>query len=109
MKVKKTKSDHFRKIKQVKAKKLGGEFGAIIENKPENYPPIGDWKNSVFLVNEKCVGCTQCEKHCPEGAISMKQIGEKKVAVIDPEFCKGCGICKGVCPLGAVEVVESKN
>ncbi len=104
--IKKTKSNHFRKIKKGGDSKLGKEFGAIIENNPANYPNIGDWKNSIFTVGKKCIGCTQCVQHCPESAIMMKKIKGKMVAVIDPEFCKGCGICKNVCPVAAIEISD---
>lgn len=104
--IKETKSAHFKKIAEEKKPELGTEFGAVIENKEEKYPPTGGWKSAVFTVNEKCIGCGKCVRHCPEAAIIMKEIGGKKVAVIDSEFCKGCGICKGVCPVSAI---ESKN
>ncbi len=100
--IKQAKSDHFKKLVKKLPNKKGVEFGAVIENKTDNYPNTGDWKNSVFSVNEKCIGCGLCEKHCPEATISMKMIGDKKKAEIDPEFCKGCGICASVCPVGAI-------
>lgn len=100
--IKQTKSSHFNKLAK-KTSKKGSEFGAVIANKPENYPCIGGWKGALFSVNEKCIGCGMCEKHCPEATIMMKMIGEKKRAVIDPDFCKGCGICASVCPVAAID------
>ncbi len=101
--IKETKSNHFKKI-TAKTSSKGQEFGAAIKNKEENYPKTGGWKNAIFCVNEKCIGCGMCEKHCPEATIRMKMIGDKKKAKIDPEFCKGCGICANVCPVGAIDV-----
>ncbi|MBT3356052.1 4Fe-4S binding protein [bacterium] len=105
--IKQTKSTHFRKIaaktKQEKTQ-MGKELGAAIENKAEKYPSIGEWKSSIFTVKEKCIGCEMCVKHCPEAAITTKEIGDKKRAEIDQSFCKGCGICENVCPVEAIEV-----
>lgn len=100
--IKQTKSKHFKELTE-KTSKKGREFGAVIENEQENYPRIGGWKGALFGVNEKCIGCGMCERHCPEATIMMKTIGEKKHAVINPNFCKGCGICASVCPVAAID------
>jgi pyruvate ferredoxin oxidoreductase delta subunit len=100
--IKQTKSKHFNRLAK-KASPKGGEFGAIIENEQENYPRIGGWKDALFSVNEKCIGCGMCEKYCPEATIRMKMIGDRKYALINPEFCKGCGICASVCPALAID------
>lgn len=100
--IKQTKRKYFNGLAK-KVSKKGSEFGAIIENKQENYPQIGGWKDILFSVSEKCIGCGMCEKHCPEATIRMKMIGNKKHALINPEFCKGCGICASVCPVAAID------
>ena len=50
--------------------------------------------HSVTLDIEKCVGCTNCVKHCPTEAIRIRD-GK---AVITPERCIDCGECIRVCP-----------
>lgn len=50
--------------------------------------------HSVTLDKEKCVGCTNCIKHCPTEAIRVR--GGK--AQIISERCIDCGECIRVCP-----------
>ena len=50
--------------------------------------------HSVTLDYDKCVGCTNCVKHCPTEAIRIRE-GK---AVITPERCIDCGECIRVCP-----------
>jgi len=55
-----------------------------------------------FIDPDKCLGCGQCAKNCPTGAISET---EDKKYVIDQEKCIKCGICLTVCPDKAKAVV----
>ncbi len=50
--------------------------------------------HSVTLDYDKCVGCTNCVKHCPTEAIRIRE-GK---AIIIPERCIDCGECIRVCP-----------
>lgn len=50
--------------------------------------------HSVRLDEEKCKGCTNCIKHCPTGAIRVRQ-GK---AYIISERCIDCGECIRICP-----------
>jgi ferredoxin len=45
-----------------------------------------------------CVGCGDCVKHCPTGAISL--VGGK--ALIDQAICIDCGLCIKTCNYQAV-------
>lgn len=60
-------------------------LGAILGTKP-------------FVNRYFCVGCGDCVKHCPTGAISL--VSSK--AVIDPEMCIDCGLCIKTCNYQAV-------
>jgi uncharacterized protein len=53
-----------------------------------------------IVYTKKCVGCRECEKVCPAGAIRM----ENKKAVIDGLKCIGCATCIAVCPNAAIDV-----
>ncbi len=50
--------------------------------------------HSVTLVEDKCVGCTNCIKRCPTEAIRVRN----KKAEIIKERCIDCGECIRVCP-----------
>jgi len=45
----------------------------------------------------KCKACGRCARHCPVGAIAVKE-----TAVLDRRRCIGCGECYAFCPHGAV-------
>jgi iron only hydrogenase large subunit-like protein len=50
--------------------------------------------HSVTLDSDKCVGCTNCIKHCPTEAIRVR---DGKAQIIS-ERCIDCGECIRVCP-----------
>ncbi|MCD6130538.1 MAG: 4Fe-4S binding protein [Candidatus Hydrothermae bacterium] len=52
---------------------------------------------------EKCTGCTICERVCP--TLSIK-VGEDRKAHVDIETCVGCGACVDRCPFEAVTLVR---
>ena len=85
-------------------KELGNELGAVIINRQDHYPAIGDWKTELPLVDKgKCIGCSTCAKNCPEGTIEMSKEGKKR-PIVHYDFCKGCGVCSVVCPVEAIEM-----
>jgi len=49
--------------------------------------------NSVYLDEDKCVGCINCIKRCPTQAIRVRN-GK---AVITKKFCIDCGECIKIC------------
>lgn len=52
------------------------------------------------VIDEECIGCNICSKHCPVDSISI-QSGK---SIIDIEKCIGCGECTTICPKRAIEV-----
>ena len=51
-------------------------------------------KDVIGACKKGCIGCTKCEKVCPNGAITMQE----NLPVIDYDKCGGCGLCKDACP-----------
>ncbi len=61
---------------------------------------MGDVKHSVRLDREKCIGCTNCVRHCPTEAIRIRG-GKAKIIT---ERCIDCGECVRICPQHAKTV-----
>jgi uncharacterized Fe-S center protein len=51
------------------------------------------------IKKSKCVGCGECYRHCPEGAITLKDLK----AHINVDKCIGCAECVAVCRFDAVK------
>jgi len=93
-------------VKNNLVNKKGQEHGGVIENKKENYPPVGDWSQEKPEILDGCIACGQCVRFCPEEAITIKEIDGKRKAVVDFDFCKGCRVCEVNCP---VKVIKMKK
>jgi len=49
----------------------------------------------------ECIGCKKCEKECPELALKVSELGNKKFKIrVETELCLGtaCKNCETVCP-----------
>jgi hypothetical protein len=55
---------------------------------------------SPKIKRKTCIGCRECEKHCPGTAISLKE----KKAYIDKDKCIGCGECIVRCPTQSINI-----
>jgi heterodisulfide reductase subunit A len=89
----------------------GGAEGvtAVVRQKPR------------YVDENKCIGCRQCEYHCPVYVPDEEQggfCGRKairipfsnaipQVAVLDVENCMLCGACEKVCPTQAVDYFQA--
>jgi len=60
---------------------------------------------------ERCIGCSECLKVCPAGAICIQD----KKSIVDSQKCIGCASCLAACPtmamfidFGAGDLVQEK-
>ena len=89
-------ADSLLAVSHFKGHEMAGFGGAIKNLAMGCSPPAGkrDQHSPRFRVGQaSCVGCAECLKVCPEGAIS---IADKK-ASIERNRCVGCGECLTVC------------
>lgn len=61
-------------------------------------------------VNDKCTGCSLCDKDCPYEAIEMVPAPAgsrfKLRAVVLSHRCSTCGLCVGACAFDAIDIPE---
>jgi pyruvate formate lyase activating enzyme len=57
-------------------------------------------KQQKLFTKAKCIGCGECVKVCPLGAVTMTAEGP----ITDPRQCNLCGACAEVCPTRAIEM-----
>ena len=60
----------------------------------------------LMFSNNRCIGCGQCARFCPNNAILMKDIGKKKRPYWT-YHCETCLRCMGYCKRKAVEAGHS--
>ena len=58
-------------------------------------------KNRRIHVEDWCVGCGNCARHCPQGAITVAN-GRMQV---DPNRCVLCAYCSAFCDMYAIKML----
>ena len=66
-------------------------------------PESQAFHQQVFYTQNRCVGCLQCVKSCPQKAIQFKE----KIC-IDQSICIGCGKCVDACINDALALVHKE-
>ncbi len=57
-----------------------------------------------------CSGCFHCERVCPYGAVTRREVRDRQgklikvVAEVNQGVCQGCGTCQATCPSKSIEL-----
>ncbi len=76
-----------------------------------------------YVDADKCIGCRQCEYHCPVLVADPEQGGFcatkavaipfsnaiPQIAVLNTDHCMLCGKCASVCPTGAIDYLQQPD
>ena len=80
--------------------------------KPLDYEDIKVPKGSVFIIEDRCKGCSFCVEYCPRDVLEMSEHFNKKgyhpPHVKNPDDCVNCNFCEVICPEFAIYVEESE-
>ncbi|MEZ7890638.1 MAG: 4Fe-4S binding protein [Candidatus Wallbacteria bacterium] len=77
-------------------------YGAMLKPGTSRGNKTGNWRSQrPIFKQEKCTGCTTCERICPEGVVFAQ---DKKKYSVDLDYCKGCGLCAEECPVKDIEM-----
>ncbi len=83
--------------------KRNGKRGSLInsllaiarEIKDVELPPIPGFE--VPVISDSCVACGACAEECPEGALRIREVGDRRYLELSSRLCTGCGRCVEVC------------
>lgn len=62
-------------------------------------PESISFKKQIEWLQVRCMGCGECIKSCPNGALTATEKG----IIVDRDKCIACGTCINACPTGAIE------
>lgn len=57
-------------------------------------------RNKFLVVEDKCTGCSICQRVCPAEAVDISSAPKK--ATISPSNCLACTACAQACPTNAI-------
>ena len=57
-----------------------------------------------YIIKDKCRGCGECVRSCPQKTISLTTREGKSAASIDHGKCIRCFCCQELCPFGAIKI-----
>lgn len=76
--------------------------------KPLDYEDTKIPRGRVFIIEDRCKGCSFCVEYCPRNILEIAKHFNKKgyhpPYVSKPEDCAYCNFCEVICPEFAIYV-----
>lgn len=63
----------------------------------EPHEPFERFRGKPEFQKDDCTGCGACVQVCPSGALSMKDVGSRRILEIRWDICIFCGQCQANC------------
>jgi hydrogenase-4 component H len=64
----------------------------------EPHVPYQRFRGKPEFHKEDCIGCGACVQVCPSGALSMQDVGDRRILELRWDICVFCGQCQVNCP-----------
>ncbi|MBQ7822512.1 MAG: DUF362 domain-containing protein [Clostridia bacterium] len=65
---------------------------------------IGEFFRPRPVIGDKCIGCGECVRSCPQNTITLVENKRGKVASIELDNCIRCFCCQELCPIHTIKV-----
>lgn len=86
----------FRILKQAITALIKGPYTTKFPHKP--HLPFERFRGKPEYHIDDCIGCGACVQVCPSGALSMCDMGNKRILEVRWDICIFCGQCQANCP-----------
>ena len=85
----------FRILKQAITALIKGPYTTRFPKEP--HVPFQRFRGRPEFHEQDCTGCGACVEVCPSGALSMRDVGDKRILEIRWDICIFCGQCQANC------------
>jgi len=84
-----------RELKEAIKALIKGPYTSKFPHKP--HTPFERFRGRPKFNKEECTGCGACTQVCPSGALTMRDVGDKRVIEVRLDICIFCGQCQANC------------
>jgi hydrogenase-4 component H len=85
-----------RELKEAIKALLTGPYTSRFPKQP--HLPSERFRGKPEFHKDDCIGCGACVQVCPSGALTMRDVGTKRILEIRWDICIFCGQCQANCP-----------
>ncbi|MFH1577746.1 MAG: 4Fe-4S binding protein [Candidatus Omnitrophota bacterium] len=84
-----------REVKEAIRALIKGPYTTKFPKEP--HVPFERFRGKPEFHKDDCVGCGACAQVCPSGALTMNDVGNKRVLEVRWDICIFCGQCQANC------------